>query len=73
MRPCDLLLAAAALRGSGVAVCTVIGFPLGSQTPATKLAEALEALEQPDSARSYTTHTRHIKISGEQRHDKAQR
>ena len=45
MRPCDLPLAAAALRGSGVAVCTVIGFPHGSQTPATKLAEALEALE----------------------------
>ncbi|KAA9338617.1 deoxyribose-phosphate aldolase [Hymenobacter busanensis] len=37
-------VAAAALQGSGVAVCTVIGFPLGYSTPAAKQAEAAEAL-----------------------------
>lgn len=44
VRPCDVALAVATLRGSGVPVCTVIGFPHGSVTPATKLAEAREAL-----------------------------
>ncbi|GAA4377020.1 deoxyribose-phosphate aldolase [Hymenobacter koreensis] len=37
-------VAAAALHSSGVAVCTVIGFPLGYNTPAAKQAEAEEAL-----------------------------
>ncbi|OON68029.1 deoxyribose-phosphate aldolase [Hymenobacter sp. CRA2] len=37
-------VAAAALQGSGVKVCTVIGFPLGYATSAAKLAEAEDAL-----------------------------
>jgi deoxyribose-phosphate aldolase len=36
--------AAQALAGRGVAICTVIGFPLGYSTSAIKLAEATEAL-----------------------------
>ncbi|MCB2191562.1 MAG: deoxyribose-phosphate aldolase [Deltaproteobacteria bacterium] len=35
-------LAVQGLEGSGVAVCTVVGFPLGTQSAATKLAEAQE-------------------------------
>ena len=35
-------LAVSGLEGSGVAVCTVVGFPLGTQSPGTKLAEATE-------------------------------
>ncbi|MCF8043051.1 MAG: deoxyribose-phosphate aldolase [Desulfarculaceae bacterium] len=35
-------LALSGLEGSGVAVCTVVGFPLGTQSLATKLAEAQE-------------------------------
>ncbi|MBU1274255.1 MAG: deoxyribose-phosphate aldolase [Proteobacteria bacterium] len=35
-------LAARGLEGSGVAVCSVVGFPLGTQSLATKLAEARE-------------------------------
>ncbi len=35
---------ACALRGSGVKVCTVIGFPLGSNTPDTKAYEARRAI-----------------------------
>ena len=35
-------LAVSGLEGSGVAVCSVVGFPLGTQSLATKLAEATE-------------------------------
>ncbi len=35
---------ACALRGSGVKVCTVIGFPLGANTPDTKAYEARRAI-----------------------------
>ncbi len=33
------------LEGSGVLVCTVIGFPLGQNTPKMKVAEAIDALK----------------------------
>lgn len=33
------------LKGKGVAVCTVAGFPLGASTPTSKLFEAVRALE----------------------------
>ena len=33
------------LRGSGVAVCTVVGFPLGAMIPEAKAFEALAAIE----------------------------
>jgi deoxyribose-phosphate aldolase len=33
------------LRGTGVAVCTVVGFPLGASASAIKAAEAMRALE----------------------------
>src|SRR5207237_6745904 len=36
--------AACALRGSGVKVCTVIGFPLGANTPDVKAYEARRAI-----------------------------
>lgn len=42
--PVWVKLAAEALAGSGVAVCTVVGFPLGYNTPGIKLKEAEEAL-----------------------------
>jgi deoxyribose-phosphate aldolase len=37
-------LCAAQLSGSGVGICTVIGFPLGANTSDTKVAEARQAL-----------------------------
>ena len=37
-------LAAQCLRGSGVKVCTVVGFPLGSTTPTVKVIEARDAI-----------------------------
>lgn len=44
--PVFVRLAASRLYGSGVATGTVIGFPLGYDTPATKLQAAREAVSQ---------------------------
>ena len=46
VRPCDVELAARALRGSSVRVGTVVGFPHGSHATATKVFEARLAMEQ---------------------------
>jgi len=45
VKPCDVALAARLLAGTDVAVGTVIGFPHGSSTTATKVFEAHDALE----------------------------
>jgi deoxyribose-phosphate aldolase len=45
VRPCDVPVAAEILRGARVKVCTVIGFPHGTTTTATKVAEAKEAID----------------------------
>jgi deoxyribose-phosphate aldolase len=44
INPTWVALAASKLRGSGVAVCTVIGFPLGATTPDVKQFEARRAI-----------------------------
>lgn len=44
IRPMDVALAAKILSGSGVNVCTVIGFPHGSATSATKAFETADAI-----------------------------
>lgn len=44
IRPTDVALAAELLDGSGVPVCTVIGFPHGTTTSATKAFEAADAI-----------------------------
>ncbi len=44
VNPSYVALAAQVLRGSGVKVCTVIGFPLGSTTPTVKAVEARDAI-----------------------------
>ena len=43
VNPCDIPLAKRLLDGTDVAVCTVIGFPLGRNTTAVKVAETEEA------------------------------
>ena len=45
VNPCHVALCAKLLRGSGVNVCTVIGFPLGANTSAVKAFEARKAVE----------------------------
>lgn len=44
VNPCYVSLASTELLGSGVKVCTVVGFPLGSTTPAVKALEARDAI-----------------------------
>jgi len=46
VRPADVARAAAILAGTDVKVGTTIGFPHGSHTTATKLAEARQALDE---------------------------
>ncbi len=46
VRPCDVTVAARILAGSDVKVGTVVGFPHGSSTTATKVFEARQALEE---------------------------
>lgn len=43
VNPCNIALARELLAGSDVKVCTVIGFPLGQNTMATKVAETKDA------------------------------
>ena len=45
-RPCDVPVMAELLKGSGVKVCTVIGFPHGAHETAIKVAEAELALKE---------------------------
>jgi deoxyribose-phosphate aldolase len=45
IRPMDVAAAAKALAGSSVNVCTVIGFPHGSTTTATKVFETIDAIQ----------------------------
>ena len=45
-RPCDVPILAEMLKGSPVKVCTVIGFPHGTNATAIKLAEAELALRE---------------------------
>ena len=45
VNPCYVPLCYEELRGSGVKVCTVIGFPLGATTTKSKIFEANEAIE----------------------------
>ena len=44
VNPTYVSFAAQLLRGSGVKVCTVVGFPLGSTTPTVKAIEARDAI-----------------------------
>ena len=44
VNPCNVALAAKCLKGSDVKVCTVIGFPLGANTPDVKAYETTSAI-----------------------------
>src|SRR6185295_15702438 len=46
VNPTHVELAAQLLKGSAVAVCTVVGFPLGATPPEVKAYEAQLALDQ---------------------------
>ena len=44
VNPCYVAKAAELLKGTGVNICTVIGFPLGANTPETKAFETKDAI-----------------------------
>ena len=44
VNPCNVKLAAERLRGSGVKVCSVVGFPLGAHLPEIKALETRRAI-----------------------------
>lgn len=46
VRPCDIDIAQRSLRGSGVALGSVVGFPHGTQNTATKLYEARDLIRR---------------------------
>ncbi len=46
VNPCNIALASNLLSGSGVNVCTVVGFPLGANTPETKAFETADAVSK---------------------------
>lgn len=46
VNPCYVKLVAENLKGSDVKVCTVVGFPLGANTPEVKAFEAARAVEE---------------------------
>jgi deoxyribose-phosphate aldolase len=43
--PCYVEIAARRLQGTGIRVCSVVGFPLGNSSISVKIVEALEALK----------------------------
>lgn len=45
VHPCYVGLAKELLEGTNVGVCCVVGFPLGMNTPKTKVFEAIDAVE----------------------------
>lgn len=44
LQPCHIPLAKSLLAGASVKICTVVGFPLGANSPSVKAFEAQEAL-----------------------------
>lgn len=46
VNPANIELAKSILQGSDVLVCTVIGFPLGANTPSVKVFETKDAVER---------------------------
>ena len=46
INPCNVALTSRLLSGSGVKVCTVVGFPLGANTPETKAFETADAVQK---------------------------
>ena len=44
VKPCHVRLAADALRGTGVSVCSVVGFPHGANVTSVKVAEAYQVI-----------------------------
>jgi len=62
INPSYVPLAAAKLSETGVAVCTVIGFPLGATTTTAKVCEAEQALDDGASELDMVLHLGALKV-----------
>ena len=63
VNPCEVAACARALRGSGVKVCTVIGFPLGQNTNRAMYFEALDAIQAGADALDVVVNQRLLKYA----------
>lgn len=63
VNPCEVPVAVKALKGSGVNVGTVIGFPLGQNTTSVKGFEALEAIENGATEIDFVINIRLLKAA----------
>ena len=63
VHPCEVTRCAKLLKGTDVAVCTVIGFPLGQNTPTTILFEALEAIEHGADELDFVLNVAQLKVA----------
>ena len=61
VNPCEVKACARILRGSGVKVCTVVGFPLGQNTTEVKVFEAREALRAGATELDFVVNQRLLK------------
>ena len=61
VNPCEVLHAAKLLEGSGVKVCTVIGFPLGQSTEMMKFIEATSAVGHGAEELHFVVNVRRLK------------
>jgi deoxyribose-phosphate aldolase len=67
INPVYVRLAAEKLSGSGVAVCTVVGFPLGASTTSIKVQEARQALGDGATEIDMVIHIGALKAGDHQR------
>ncbi len=61
VNPCEVARAAKSLKGSGVKVCTVVGFPLGQNTTLVKTAEAYNAVRNGADELDFVINVRLLK------------
>ena len=63
VHPCEVKRCAKLLKGTDVAVCTVIGFPLGQNTPETQLFEAFQAVESGARELDFVLNVARLKVA----------
>lgn len=63
IHPCEVARAARLLKGSGVAVCTVVGFPLGQNDFEVITAEAVKALADGATELDFVLNVSRVKVA----------
>lgn len=63
VHPCEVARCAKLLKGTNVEVCTVIGFPLGQNTPETILFEAINSQEDGATELDFVINVAQTKVA----------